>query len=233
MIHVAKAELVSAYKYAFTGAGMALGEAEDAARIAIWLDLCGLNAMSSVAESFRYIGAGRSPRPNVLSEGDSLILVDACGASVLEVGTAVTEYLVAEYRRRGLTVLAVVNIRGGVFISGLASVLLSQGSDATLRWGAKKPFHNMLVVSDGMAYQKLAQAVQPDSASLTEFELSIGAVEIAGCGSAMHQLVPQQRPGLWVDKSSWNSLQRVAGKVLVPESEVSRVAGAGIGADED
>lgn len=229
MLHVSLGELEITYRAAFLAMGFERGAAVDAARMLLWLDVEGARGLARLVPRLDGLRLPRSPL--VAKRDERTITIDAEGASVLAIGPAAADLGLAEHRAHGLAQVRMLNASDIEFAGALARILLARRFSARLRWG---PFEldawGVIMIAGGGVHgprpdwERLVTVASPATLEITFGDHSRGRAPSA----------PSSLPdGLCVVQADWQALNRVASRMLVPESEKSRQEGAGIGADED
>lgn len=239
-MHISFNELESNYKSAFLAVGLSLGEAVDATRMLVWLDAMGASANSRVPSSLNRLESVLTPRPTIRRYDKSAVTLDCGGASILAIGSATIDMGLAEHKIKGISRLNIANVCDIEFTAGLARILLVRDCNTILRWS------DYAGSSDNKLYlqNKKVQGNIPILSGYTE-EIFFGDVEVdfmqkpsqEGEWSNSEQYdissVGPYFDGITVDPERWQLVEFYAKKMLIPESEKSRIEGAGIGADED
>ncbi len=239
-MHISFNELETNYKAAFLAVGLSLGEAVDATRMLVWLDSQGAAASSRVPPSLDRLNSISTPRPTIRRHNKSAITLDCGGASLLAIGAATIDMGLAEHKIRGINRLNIANVCDIEFTAGLARIMLVRDCNTIFSWrDHANSIGNKLYVQD-----KIVNGSIPVLDDYAE-EIFFGDIEVD-----FIQVPPQQGEwfnselhgasnfekyldGITVDQKQWRQIEFYARQMLIPESEKSRIEGAGIGADEE
>ena len=233
-------------KRVLEGFGYPVGIYEDAARTVVWHEMNGLDGLEELRLALPEIDSGSPVFPEIMTEDENLIVVDAYGGSCITVGGLLVEIACARAISNDLAIVQVRNCRNRCMIlerlhnasqRGLsfAAYWLDNGvvnvttmTDAAGVWmtydAENWPLGNsgsMSIVSSPsmMSVQShLNTMLSPDSRS--QSRITVGVMQ-TGYERAIEQ-------GISVDEDLWGQLEKLVARILVPATQLSRT-GAGPG----
>ena len=233
---VAAFELHSTYTDVFTMLGFPLGAATDAAALVSWSDSHALEGVKMLADALERLQRTPFSTLQIVSESRTRMHLDARGGSVLEVGVSALDCAQAHER-----VVSVCNIHDGAFCAGLGQVAIERGCAINLTWRQHDQPHQMQVNAHARTLEIIGGGsdarlgsndivltpgqVVPEVTQPGAFHLSASMLAERAYASLID--------GVEVDDVAWGKVMRIARRILVSESTLSRTAGAGVGADED
>ena len=233
-------ELSTVYATALKMHGLPAGCANDAAAMAMSLDLWGMDGLGALGKFLDRDEAIRVPDQVTLRQSASTAVVDAGGQSLLLVAGSALDLVCAELKD---TTVVVKNVTDAVFTAGLTGLCHSRALNAVLEWQFNEELLTLCTAEDPqMSRVQIADTQRETPAS--EFKLHIGTQALAAKQSnrdlkannatTLRAIEAQSiRDGVEVDDRSWQRIVALANKILVPENAQSRAGGAGVGADED
>ncbi len=196
------------------GAGLPVGFAEDAARLAGWLARAGLEPAAPVQRDLGELLAGRAGRcalrqlPPLL---DGLVVAPDGETRTLELAEPL------------LAAAALATAANDVGLSGQAAWRLPEG-------GGVEVFASPDLVE--LRCDRPAALQRPGAARVTLRKIARGGAglplvfDTAGFLARRQEVVER---GLAVEPEAWAALRQLAARILVPASDRSRLAGAGAG----
>ena len=203
------AEMDALCRRAARGAGCPWGLAEEAGKAARWLASYGLPGAEAVA------GLLTTPRncPCSGSRGPACSL--RLGATISDRAGLVEEGEQSAEVAQPLLLLAL-----------LGRAASATGRSFRLEWEK----HSILCGGDGIEIEKVGDLPSNLPSNLLSNLLSARA-EARWCPTAASPASPLRResPARAVSASAWKTLETLAGQTYVPESDASRLAGAGAG----
>lgn len=239
-MHISFNELETNYKAAFLAVGLSLGEAVDATRMLIWLDSLGAAASSRVPSSLDRLHSMSTPRPTVRRHNKSAITLDCGGASILAVGAATIDMGLAEHKIKGISRLNIANVCDIDFTAGLARIMLARDCNTILSWRDQASSTGNKLYVQGKTVKGNIPALSGYPEEIFFGDIEVDFMQVTPPQSEWFNSEPHGTSnvgkyfdGISVDQEHWRRIEFYARKMLIPESEKSRVEGAGIGADED
>jgi len=236
-------ELETRYARAFEAMGLAAGLAADAARMAARHDVWGLDGLAAVTDRLHRLDGAPLVEPSV-DRGQAAAMLDARGASLLQVGAPALDLLEIEAARDAGGRLHLTNCADADFAPGLAALAAARGLTTVLRARVGEELLTAAVCGGETAlYRGPAEAgtaPAPDA-----LELTAGAAvgdrlpdaDRATVALTGNLLRARERDavdlGVAVDAERWRRIYALGARFLVSETEESRRRGAGGGSDRD
>jgi hypothetical protein len=203
MIHVSRNEYETTLRAAFAAAGLARGEALDATRASLWLELAGGQVHQRIPEILERLKLEGSLRPVDLLDDIGVAGLDARGASVLALGASIVDVAVAERRLNAIASFRVDNLADIDLSPGLRCFLEARREEARI-------------------------SAEQGRGKLGTLWLLFATPNCSAPPTQVNKI-----GGFDVGPDAWAKIVAMASRMYVPESDVSRLEGAGIGADED
>ena len=246
-MRVSHAELRTGYGYAFKVLGFAAGAASDAADIVTWHDMRGLSGLETLVPRLDALGDGSSQPPEIRSENAQAIVLDARGASLLEIGMTAIDLGNAAAMDEGTGCVTLVDAVDQSFMPGLAGIAANNGVEAALAWREGNLVRQAIVSVTGEVKLRADPASHAAPALEGDTILFLYGHAARRCGLAEAPPTAEITPatvlaaraaesltdGVDIDPVMWECIVALGRRLLVSESADSRQRGAGQGADVD
>ena len=234
---VAAFELHSTYTDAFTMLGFPYGAASDAARLVAWSDRHAFRGAKMLGDGLERLQRRAFSTPQISRQTAHAIELDANGGSVLEAGVNALDC--AEVKRD--CVVTLQNVEDVLFCAGLGQLALERGLDICVTWRQLEKVYRVdanpqpgtleVVAVHGETHPH-AQNIVIAPRGTRDGETDPDNLRFSSSALA-ERAHASLIDGVEVDNAAWQQIVRIARRILIPNSTVSREAGAGVGADEN
>ena len=230
-------EIEKVCEKAACGAGVPAGADSDIGFGAAWLEARGLPGVTVAARDLAVFENTRLTWQNRGVERCG----DALGSSLLPHASGLIDLAAADAlgARGELKTVTVANARSPLFLLPAALQRLDDGCAFRLAWDSPE----VVAIADSDNGATIyAGALQSDAATMLRIEAVFGNVDVKAPPSPplfrdhealQSRLAASLREGVAVDQTSWDRLQELAARTLVPASAESRRRGAGAEIDDN
>lgn len=227
-------EILITCQKALEARGFAQGEREDAADSLAWLAQIGLDMLPQLCCAIEQLHAQQTGW-QITADSPERLKVTTNGGSCLQFGSLAADLAYSRARRFGLCTISLVGSEPGLWV-GYLRHLAQKGVHCDANWHQGEHHHHLRFVAGAMFPDYVCThttgatadgvSVIVSTTPLASVEFSQRVIQSKTADFAAQRDACLQN-GIVVDDEGWQLLQQAAKGILVEDTELSRLRGAG------